>query len=245
MDASASVSGKSYPLGGMVTGYLGYGQKIWSTETDSTNSNESPSASPDWHFGYVRPNVELQTTAVTNRITGALDFYPVSILGLTAGGGADFRNYDHFSGIDCVRFACSDAITFQFAQAKLIGGIDRLSFIATARYDFYYAQDSSRPFYDYMSYLTGFAGHDDLRGLTLISLFKMNEALSVGGLGIFQQMVLNHCNSGEIFAIANVNRGLWQLSAGIGAFHSDHQPVKPSVLFLLTYTADKSIGLIP
>ena len=244
VDAHASLSAQSYPLGGMLTGDIGYGQKIWSAEPSSTDTADS-SASPDWHYGYLHPDFELKTSAVTNRLTAALEFYPISIFGLSAGGGADFSHYNRFTGIDCNRVTCSGTLMFQFFQAKLIGGIGKFVLTATARYDSYYTHESAQSFYDYMSYLVGQPGHDDLRSLTLLSLYRLNDTWAFGGVGIFQQMVLSHGNNAEVFVVGNYTRGAWQLSAGIGDFHSDHQPLEPAALMLLTYTFNRSIGLLP
>ena len=247
VDSHASLSAQSYPLGGMLTGAIGYGQKIWSAESNSADRVDigDSSESPDWHYGYLRPAFELKTTAVTNRLTGALEFYPISIFGLSAGGGADLSHYNHFTGIDCSRVTCGGTLMFQFFQAKLIGGIGKLIFTATARYDSYYTREATHSFYDYMSYLIGQPGHDDLKSLTLLSLYRLNDTWSLGGVGIFQQMVLSHGNNSEVFVVGNYTRGPWQLSMGFGDFHSDHQPLKPAALMLLTYTFNKSVGLLP
>lgn len=244
IDSHASLSTQSYPLGGMLTGDIGYGQKFWSAEPDSADTLDS-NASPNWHYGYLHPDFELKTTAVTNRLTGAIEFYPISIFGLSAGGGADFSNYNRFSGLDCSRIACEKTLMFQFLQAKFIGGIGKFFLVATGRYDSYYTHESVRPFYDYMSYLVGRPGHDDLRSLTLLSLYRLNITWAFGAVGIFQQMVLSHGNNAEVVAVGNYTSGPLQLSAGIGEYHSDHQPLKPAALMLLTYTFNRSIGLLP
>ena len=260
-DAKASVSGQLYPPGGIVTGTIGYGKVLWRSGSDAPkdqqgndqrgdqNNGQSKDQSDGgtsnfWKYGYVRPTLELKTTALTNRVSGAFEFYPISILGLSAGGGIDMRNYNSFSGIDCNRYLCNQSLTFHFTQAQLIAGAGKFAAIATGRYDWYRAQSADRPFYDYMSYLMGRNGSDDLRNLTLLMLYRHSETWAFGALAIYQQMVLSQSNNGSIFAITNYTEGPWQFSFGVGDYRSDHQALRPSALFLLSYTARQSIGLM-
>lgn len=232
-DAKASASGQTYPFGGLLTGSAGYGKALWqNTEGDF------------WQYGYIRPELEWKTAGVVNRLTASLEFFPISILGLSGGGGVDYRNYDKFSGVDCSSYVCDQRLDFKFVQAQLIGGFGKFVGVVIGRYDWYQISSNGRPFYDYMSYLTARPEKDDLRSLTLLALYRPDETWSYGVVAFYQQMVLSESNNSSIFGVANYKWGDWQATLGAGTYQSDRQNQNPAVLFDLQYTARRGIGLL-
>jgi hypothetical protein len=236
LDAKVGVSGQSYPSGGILTGVVGYGRTLWH---DPSHQNESDF----WQYGYVRSSLEWKTAAVVNRITADFEFFPISIFGVSGGAGSDYRNYDQFNGVDCTTLICDRRLDFKFLQAQLTAGISKFIGVAIARYDWQQAPASDKPFYDYMSYLIGHPGHDDLRSLTLIALYRHDEKWSYGTIAFFQQMILSEGNYSSAFGVANFKDGPWQATLGLGAFQSDHQRQNPAALFQIQYVGRKSIGL--
>jgi hypothetical protein len=236
-DSKVEAGGQTYSLGGTMTGTAGYGLELW---RDSTKENEPTF----WQYGYVRPVAEFKTALVTHRLTGALEIYPISILGISAGGGADLRYYNRFTDFDCGNLQCDQSLMFQFMQARLIVGYDKFVGIVTGRYDQYRAETSSKAFYDEMSYLIGRPGSDDLRSLNLLALYRDNAVWGYGVLAIYQQFIFSQANSSSVFAAGTYRDGPWLGTFGLGTFQSSHQAQKPSAVFLLQYTFGKTIGLI-
>jgi hypothetical protein len=237
LDYKAGASGQTYPLGGLLTGTLGYGVEMWKGQGPDTGSDF-------WQYGYLRPVLEWKTAAVTNRLTAAVEVFPISILGVSAGGGIDQRNYKKFTSFDCDSVMCDQSLSFQFVQARLIVGAGKFLGVITGRYDWYRAESDKQAFYDYMSYLIGQPGHDNLRTLNVVALYRHDETWGFGALAIYQQMIYSQNNSASMFGIVNYTEGPWRGTVGLGEFHSSHQAEKPSMVFSLEYHPVKGIGLL-
>jgi hypothetical protein len=237
LDAKAEVSGQTYPLGGLLTGTVGYSKGLWK-EAGKENEKDF------WQYGYMRGMAELKTAGLINRLTAAVEVYPISILGLSVGGGTDLRNYNKFTDFDCGSLMCDQSLNFQFAQARLIVGYEKLLGVITARYDQYRAETGKQDFYDEMSYLVGRKGQDDLRTLNVLALYRQDDTWAYGVLALYQQFIFSQSNSSSVFALVNYTEGPWRASLGAGEFHSSHQGQKPSLLFSLQYTGIKGMGLL-
>jgi len=237
LDSQAAGSVQTYPLGSLATGTLGYGQELWK-EADKENNADF------WQYGYLRPFAEWKTAALINRFTGALEFFPISILGLSGGGGIDLRNYNKYSGFNCQANMCDHSVTFQYAQAQMIVGYEKFLGVLTGRYDWYRAESDKRPFYDEMSYLIGQPGQDNMRTLNLLALYRQNDTWGFGGMAIYQRMIYSGANSSSVYGILNYTQGPWRGTVGLGAYQSSHQVQNPSMIFSINYTAIKGIGLL-
>lgn len=236
-DAWAGVSGQSYPLGGTATASGGYGYELW---RNASEENEPTF----WQYGYVRPQLELKSALLINRVTAAIEVFPVSILGLTVGGGIDARNYNKFTDFDCSKLLCEQSLSFQFTQARLIAGFGNFVGIITGRYDWYRAETGTRPFYDEMSYLIGQAGADELKTLNVLALYRQDDIWGYGAMANYQQFIYNASNNAAMFAIGTYTEGTWRTTIGLGQFHSSHQAQGFAMVFSMTYIAQKSIGLL-
>ena len=69
IDYKVGNAARTYPTALSFKGELGYAQKIWG-DTKGIN------------YGYVRPSLTAQTSAVVNYVHTRLEFYPISFFGI-------------------------------------------------------------------------------------------------------------------------------------------------------------------
>lgn len=93
-DGSVGASLRSYPLSGVVEADAGYGILLWGAQAPG-----SP-----W-YGYLRPVLEGASSVSYNSGLAALEFFPLSILGVRA-GGESIENDKVYSAYDCVAYQC-------------------------------------------------------------------------------------------------------------------------------------------
>lgn len=93
-DFDLSVGGtlRSYPLSGVVETEGGYSWLLWGAP-----------GSP-W-YGYVRPRVYGSTAGTYNSLDSALEIFPISFLGVRAGGEAS-QNDQKYTAYDCETYRC-------------------------------------------------------------------------------------------------------------------------------------------
>lgn len=95
---------RSYPLSGTVTGKLGYGYRFW-----GSGAGDSPL------YGYIKPEVRYATAVTYNEGSVRLKFFPLSILGVTAGASA-IANHDRYRAYDCLTYNCQGKFWQTFVE---------------------------------------------------------------------------------------------------------------------------------
>jgi hypothetical protein len=106
LDYNADIALRSYPLSGILEGDLGYGFLLWGT---------AGAASP--FYGYLRPHAGAGTAGSYNSGMAAVDFYPLSFLGGSAGGEA-IENDKDYTAYDCLAYQCRGRSYRSFVQAE-------------------------------------------------------------------------------------------------------------------------------
>jgi hypothetical protein len=105
VDLALGAQYRSYPLSGVAYANIGYGLLLW-------GDTSSP-----W-YGYVRPRVEASSAATYNSVDGGLEFYPVSFLGVRA-GGESIQNDSDYHAYDCVKYDCQGRYYRSYINAEL------------------------------------------------------------------------------------------------------------------------------
>ncbi len=101
---------RTYPLSGVIEFDAGYDFLLW-----GVNAAGSP-----W-YGYLRPHFDASSAGTYNTLGFALDLYPLSILGLRA-GGEGIENDQNYSAYDCLNFDCRGRYSRTYAQGELTLG---------------------------------------------------------------------------------------------------------------------------
>jgi hypothetical protein len=227
--------GQTYPLGGIITAQAGYGVKLW--------EGSAPEEGPQWKYGYLRPAIELQTAGTVNRASAGLEIYPISILGIRGGYGLSQRTLSYVQDFDCSEVMCDETLNYDYLQANLMGGYQSFILSVMGKYEKFTASDSSKPFYEEMSYLVGQAGHDDLRTLDVFAGYKLSERWTSGVRAIYQEFVFSQNNSSSMFAVGSYTEGFWNGMLALGQYKSSHQDSRFSAILSISYNGIKGIGL--
>jgi hypothetical protein len=109
---------RSFPLAGVIEGESGYNSLVWGDV-----------ASP--FHGYVRPRLYGSSAGTYNSLDGALEFFPLAILGARAGGEA-IQNDKNYTDHNCVLYACRGRFYRSYVEAELSLGAG--DFFAQARW---------------------------------------------------------------------------------------------------------------
>ena len=107
-DLSVGTAVRSYPLSGVVEAEAGYGFRLW-------GNTSGP------FYGYIRPVIEGATAAIYNSGTARLDFYPLSFLGVRA-GGESVQNDSEYDAHDCENYQCVGRYYRTFVEGDLALG---------------------------------------------------------------------------------------------------------------------------
>jgi hypothetical protein len=107
-DLSVGASVRSYPLSGVVEGTTGYGLVLYGTEGE-------PFA------GYVRAALDGFTAGTYNSGVAKLEIFPLSILGIRA-GGESVQNDADYKAYDCASYVCQGRFYETFVETELTLG---------------------------------------------------------------------------------------------------------------------------
>ncbi|KYG66923.1 hypothetical protein AZI86_07815 [Bdellovibrio bacteriovorus] len=236
LDYNLEAGAQSYPLGGLVTAKAGYGIPLW--ESNSTDEELF------WKYGYLRPNIEINTAGVLNRGAASLEFYPVAILGLVGGAGFSVRNSSYYSDFNCNDVLCNETLTYEFLRARLLGGYKSFLVSIMAKHEKFKSKNKIKPFYEEMSYLVGDIEGDDLKTLNVVAGIKLSDRWNLGVLAIFQNFIHSENNNSSMFVVGNYNEGFWQGSLGLGQYKSSHQESNCAAVVSVIYTGKKGLSLL-
>ena len=121
-DASFESFLRSFPLSGYADVQLGYDQLIWGSNSSS------------FMYGYVRPFAEVDTAGAYNSGMVALDYYPISFLGVR-GGKEWIQNDSRFRDYRCDLYACEGSRSREFFQINAVAGYRLWFLTGMARWD--------------------------------------------------------------------------------------------------------------
>ncbi len=235
LDYSADGGFQTYPLGSLFSAQAGYGAKIW----------QAPESGPAdfWKYGYVRPQIKVDSIFLINRITAELEFYPISLLGFSAGGGVSQRDVQKYKDFDCDALRCRGELTYELIRANLTLGYADFFFNARGTYQKFHSASRTQAFYDEMSYLVGQAGGDDQRSLQILGGQKISDKWSALVAGSFQEFIHTRNNNAAVLALVNYTEGPWRASFGLGEYRSTHQVANPVAAFVIHWSGPKSLAL--
>lgn len=221
---------RSYPLGGGAEVNAGYGILLWGD------------AGPPW-YGYTRLRLDGTSAATYNAASSSLEVYPVSFLGVRAGGEA-IQNDAEYSAHDCVTRTCRGRFYNTFVQAELTLGVG--SFFMQGRWRRErWSQSTSAPveFVEPEAALA-LAGTGDSRTYYRGTLgMKLNDRWSVIGSMIYFQVDSNNGISRFPFGMFRYRTGEFSIAAGGGVFASQLKTEGPAALIIFNWEIWPSLAL--
>jgi hypothetical protein len=231
-DFNFGTTDRSYPLSGTVEADGGYDFLLWGT---------AGGGSP-W-YGYLRPHIDGATTLTYSELGASLDFYPLSFLGLRA-GGEGVQNDANMTAYDCVSYICRGRFYQTFAQATLTLGAG--PFFAQARWRRERWTEGSPGTGLFIEPTAGYAlsGMGDSQTMYRATVgLKLNPIWSAAGVFLYYQSDNSHEVSRFPFAIVRWSSGPYSVGVGGGVFSSTIKPAEGSALLILNWNLKPSLAL--
>ncbi|MEK6607992.1 MAG: hypothetical protein AABZ30_10055 [Myxococcota bacterium] len=215
--ASARADGWDFAAGGgarllpaAAAGYAraGYGKLLWGARRPG-----------DFRYGYVRPTLTLQTSAVVNRVDAAVAVHPISFVGLAAGHMGSLRLIDT-RDVDCDAVACRGLLGTSYLAGHLALGAGRFFAGGDGRLAWMRAPDAARPFVDEVSVLVGDSGGDRMLSGEAFAGARLTPRWRAGALFAVESMLAAGGDSDAETLFAAARAGAWRFTVGAGAYRS-------------------------
>jgi hypothetical protein len=231
LDEKLGLNGRTYPIGVQAIGSIGVNEALWG-DTKS------------WQYGYLRGAFNASTSAVINRGGFELQFFPISILGFSAGYDWGYRSYTP-KYLDCNLHECSGRVDRAYLKANFVAGYDRYIVVANARYDHLHAFDTAKPtFFDEMTLLVGRSSGERVMTWNPVLLYTIDPQWKVGVTTIYSHAIDTGDYSNLYGPIANY---AWNPKINLlGGLGLNRSPVVESgwaAFFVFQYTLDPSLSI--
>lgn len=215
---------RSFPTGFYVKSNIGYSKKIWKGEED-------------YLYGYIRPALNLQTSAVVNVANAHIDFNPISFVNLYAGSSYTNRNISKISNFDCEQVSCRGRLKRTYYGARVALALKKFVLVTgVKKINVHFEKASSLSFADELSSTIASPSNDLLTQKLFMLGYKVKENLMLAYLGQFNHMK-NTDQKTKMHIILgkySINKD-WEVSAGPGVFETRTGSKVLTLLSLLTW----------
>jgi hypothetical protein len=174
-DAKLGFYSRTYPVGAQIGGTGGLDVLLWG----------DPSS---WKYGFARLGLNLNTSAVINRGGFEIQLNPISIVSLSAGYDWGVRNFTP-KFVDCSVYECRGRLDRKFVKTTVVGAYQKFVFSFLARYEELRDPDTTKPFFDEVTLLSGDSSGQAVVTLNPALLYTVNEQLKVGGTSLLSKTV--------------------------------------------------------
>lgn len=231
-DASAGFNSRVYPLGAQFFGTLGAGKTLWGSSDET------------WKYGFARLALNGTTSAVVNSIGPEIQFFPISILGLSAGYDIGTRNFVPKWGVNCAIYECNGRLDRRYLKAHLFAGYQRFIFAGMIRYEEIRVYRPGKPLFDMVTLLTGKNTAESILTLNPVLLYKLNSSWSVGGVSLYSR-ALEDGGYSHLYGLAGAwnNQDRLNIVAGLGLNRSPVVHSGFSGFFLLKWNLRPSLSI--
>lgn len=231
-DFSGGIQGRTLPsFGAEIYAESGYNQLLWGKKENKT----------DFKYGLIRPSIGASTSAVINSIKGEIEFFPISILGLSAGKQIIHSNFN-FPFFDCTEIACTGQFERNFIETKMVLGLKGWIAVGNYKMDTLNSPDPNRPMADWRNVIIGEADHE----------VQIEKKLLVGkmiGQELFGVMY-EHVQFQGSREMKESFIGVYQTASknnlylvGAGTFHTNQQALGLQIYFRIHHISLPSLKL--
>lgn len=168
LDYSYGGMARSFPGGLAAFGRAGYGLLLWGEKTPGSV-----------FYGYLRPELRLQSSILVDMPEASLSIYPVSFAGIRIGRAESFRFTD-FPAIDCVVAECRGRVSANFLKTQVALGYADFFVVHHLHYRSLAASRPERPIGDEQSSFIGKPGQDSVLFQTLAIGMKLGDYPTAG-----------------------------------------------------------------
>lgn len=231
LDESAFFAVRLLPQGLALGGTLGYGLPVWGERGPGQVL-----------YGYVRPSTTLSTSILVNRAEVAVDLFPVSFFGLSAGIRGSQRAVS-LDTLDCNAVYCRGLLGTAYLRPQLLLGYGPFSALAALHVAWLASSNSTEPFGDDVTNLAGNAGGDHLVGSELAAQVRLTPAIAAGTYLSADHMIGSGSTNDMISVFGKYLRGSFSYMAGAGAYESTTQSRAFTCYAIVGWTGIPAVGL--
>lgn len=231
-DFSGGIQGRTLPsFGAEIYAESGYNQLLWGKKENKT----------DFKYGLIRPSVAASTSAVINSIKGEVEFFPISILGLSAGKQIIHSNFN-FPFFDCTQIACTGQFERNFIETKMVLGFKGWIAVGNYKTDTLNSPDPQRPMADWRNVIIGEADQEvQIEKKLLVGKMISHELFGV---------MYEHVQFQGSREMKESFIGVYQTASknnlylvGAGTFHTNQQPMGLQIYFRIHHISLPSLKL--
>ncbi|EQC43598.1 hypothetical protein [Bacteriovorax sp. Seq25_V] len=219
---------RSYPIGSALTGEVGYGKKVYEKNKIL--------------YGYVRPAINLQTSALINQASAQVDFFPVSFFGFYAGKTIGAKSTKKLQGFDCDTIKCDGGVSKSYIGTSLALAYKGVKFVSNYRrttmdldnHQGYFGEEFSNLIgldKDRLSAYTGVLGYDLNPENFLAALYINNKMKNTGQTSQMKMMLYQYKPKNIAY------------QAAMGIFENRHGSELFSVLLMFKWDLEKGVRL--
>lgn len=215
---------RTFPTGLYLKSTAGYSQKFW--------KGDKP-----FLYGYIRPALTLQTSAVVNMGAAHIDFNPISFVNFSIGKSYTKRNISEISNFDCSLVICRGSLKRTFYGVRSALSFKKILFLTGVKWSrVSLVEASSLSFADEQSSTIASADNDLLIQKTLLLGYQLRPRLLLAYLGQYNRMK-NTGNSTKMhLALGQFKfNNAWKLSLGPGVFKTRTGSQNLTVLSILEW----------
>jgi hypothetical protein len=231
-DLSYGLQGRTLPaLGAELYADSGYNQLLW-------GKKESPK---DILYGLIRPSLGASSSAVVNSAKAEIEIFPISFIGLAVGRQYQNSNFE-FPFFDCEAVTCKGEYQRNYVESKMVLGFKGWILLGNYKVDTLLSPDKRIPMADWRNVIVGEPGEE----VQIDKKLMFGKIFSNQMLGVLLENTRFE-GSGErkesFAAIYQLRQKDTSYMMGIGAFHTDQQPMGFQFYFRIHHVALPSLKL--
>lgn len=232
---------RSLPVGAYARGEIGYGVPLW--------QHQGPL------YGFIRPYLRFQTSALVNSLQGGLEFYPISFLGLYAGKSFMIRSLKELDQVNCKQgnITCeTNNLQRNIFGAKLALKFGNFYAMTRAQWHQNTIKDNQQElFFDEQGTLLGLGSRDTLfQGVQILG-YDITRSHGLGGLykRNFMQKSRQDSSMSVLFykhsfsSFFSETKNPITLLVGPGVFHTRQDTDHLMLFALMQFSYEKGLTL--
>jgi hypothetical protein len=232
VDLMGGLQGRTLPsFGAEIYAEAGYNKLLWGKKKEKK----------DFKYGLIRPSVGASTSGVINSFKAEIEFFPISILGFSAGRQIIHSNFN-FPFFDCSQISCTGQFERNFIESKMVLGFNHWVAVGHYKLDRLSSPDSNRPMADWRNVIIGEADHE----------IQIEKKLLIGKM-IAQELIgvmYEHVQFQGSREMKESFMGVYQMAIrnnlyliGAGTFQTNQQPLGLQIYFRIHHVSLPSLKL--
>lgn len=228
-DYNLMTSVRGYPQGLSLTADLGKSLKLWGKDSGVL-------------YGYMRPAVNFQTSALVNYATARVELFPISFLGAYYAQSKGWRSVEKLQGFDCENLSCdsgSDKTHYGINAALAFGNFKLVNFYNVS--DLEYETDEISIAEELSNLVV--EKEDTLKNNISVIGYQVSSALMLGVLNSYYVTEKTKQSSNMLMGLGAYTKGKWVYQMGLGNFHSRDNHNHFSALLIVKWNGEKGLKL--